>query len=64
MSQEPSDMDRERGDAAEADALDQATPVVAEDDPMPTRLDRGIEVPEADALDQVREVRLDEDDDG
>jgi hypothetical protein len=64
MSQDPSDIDRERGDAAEADALDQATPVVADDDPLPTALDRGIEVPEADALDQAREVRFDEDDDG
>jgi len=63
MSQEPSDVDRERGDASEADALDQARPVVADDDALPTALERGIEVPEQDALDQAREVRLDDDDD-
>ena len=50
-------------EAAEGDALDQATPVTSEDDgdePVPPAFARGIETPEADALDQAREVPLDD----
>ena len=50
-------------EAAEGDALDQATPVTSTnegDEPAPPAFVRGIETPEADALDQAREVPLDD----
>lgn len=48
-------------EAAEGDALDQATPVTDDDDGgRPVSISRSIETPEADALDQAREVPLDD----
>jgi hypothetical protein len=49
-------------DVPEPDALDQATPVIDEDDGPPLTLERDLEVAEADALDQARAVPMDDGD--